>query len=84
MVFEVNLLVHRFPAMLRPPSSQPAARVSIARELRPLDVREFSIGPRSSRYFMDRVNSKETACAPSVLATGELRPRGSRGTAHSH
>lgn len=83
MVFEVNLLVHRFPAMLRPPSSQPAARVSIARELRPLDVRKMPIGPRSSR-FMDRVNSKETACAPSVLATGELRPRGSRGTAHSH
>lgn len=83
MVFEVNLLVHRFPAMLRPPSSQPAARGSIAWELRPLDVRKMPIGPRSPR-FMDRVNSKETACAPSVLATGELRPRGSRGTAHSH
>jgi hypothetical protein len=59
LVVRLNLLLKRYPALLEPAGPEPAVRVtSTARELRPLDVRKIPMGPESSRWFMDPVNSK--------------------------
>lgn len=59
MVLELNLLVKRHPALLRPPTGQPLVRaIPAAREWRPLDVSKVPMGTESSRWFMDPVNSK--------------------------
>lgn len=59
LVLQVNLMVRRYPALLSPPSSEPPARVvPVTREWRPVDVSKILIGPESSRWFMDPVNSK--------------------------
>lgn len=58
LVLQLNRLVTRYPALLSPPS-QPVVRViPTPREWRPCDVSAIPIGPESSRWFMDPVNSK--------------------------
>lgn len=59
LVLHVNLLVKRHPSLMTPRSSPPARPVvATTREWRPRDVSKIAIGPESSRWFMDPVNSK--------------------------
>lgn len=59
LILQLNRLLKGYPALLSPPSHQPVARViPTPREWRPLDVSSIPIGPESSRWFMDPVNSK--------------------------
>ncbi|WP_289020147.1 hypothetical protein [uncultured Ornithinimicrobium sp.] len=59
MVLRLNLLVKRYPTLTTAPRSTPASRVlPVTREWQPTDVSKIPMGPQSSRWFMDPVNSK--------------------------